>query len=439
MSQVFNSSVIVSEQFNRMLISTAQDLACRAVMECAERYKFDGKTAILELGLNSVSVQKVTKLNKENKENKEKKTKIVADKPKIPMPFNGEFNEACCFALRQNNGLYTQCQVIRKEGEEKFCKTCQSKASDDIPEYGTIQERLAVGIFEFQDSKQRKPTPFTKIMKKYKMTQAEVEEEALKFNIIINPDHFIAPVEVVKRGRPASTKEKSTVVKGVKGRPKKDKKVLHIDGEDDADLFASLVANATKSDEEDDVVIPVAENEADKEAKKLAEKAEKEAKLAADRAAKLAEKEAKKLAEKAEKEAKKLAEKAEKEANLAAEKATKLAEKEAKKEANKSEKKNNKKQAEDKKEEADEADVCKKITFNDKKYLKSKKTGIVYDLDIFLKTQEQVVIGQWNEATNAIDFKKADDEEEEEEYDEESDEEEEDDEEEEEEEEKNEE
>ena len=58
----------------------------------------------------------------------------------------------------------------------------------------------------------------------------------------------------------------------------------------------------------------------------------------------------------------------------------------------------------------DDADVVKKIMFEGKKYLKSKNTGIIYNM-------EQDVIGKWNEEKNRIDFDETG-EESEEEYDE---------------------
>jgi hypothetical protein len=57
----------------------------------------------------------------------------------------------------------------------------------------------------------------------------------------------------------------------------------------------------------------------------------------------------------------------------------------------------------------EEADVVKKIVFEGKKYLKSKKTGIIYNMD-------QDVIGKWNEEKQRIDFNE--EEESEDEYDE---------------------
>ena len=61
-------------------------------------------------------------------------------------------------------------------------------------------------------------------------------------------------------------------------------------------------------------------------------------------------------------------------------------------------------------EESKGVDVVKKIDFQGKKFLKSKNTGIVYNMD-------QEVVGKWNENTNTIDFEDVE-EEEEEEYDE---------------------
>jgi hypothetical protein len=290
---------------------------------------------------------------------------------------------------------------------------------------------MAAGIMEYVDPKGRKPTAYAKIMKKYKINEEQVLAEAVKFNINIDPIHFVVSDAEGKRGRPKA--EKAPKEKGAKGRPKKSKKVLQIEGEDD-DLFAALVAEANevegdefvlagkkkgKTDEEKEA--ERLQKEAEKQAKKEAAekaKAEKEAKLAAEKAEKeaklLAEKEAraaKKAAEEAEKQAKKEAAekaKAEKEAKLAAEKA----EKEAKKSAKKPE---GKAKAAAEPEEEQEPDVVKKIEFEGKKYLKSKKTGIVYDYNIYVKEGEQVVVGKWSESANKIIFDDA--EEEEEEYD----------------------
>ena len=440
------SSIYVSEQLNRQMVKVSSDLSKRCIQILAEKFNFDAEEGIKMLGLDNIKVERKSS----PKGNKEKAVKIEVVKAAFPMPFNGELNESLCYALRQNNGLYTQCTSFRK-GESHFCKGCASqmqKTGAEVPEYGTIQQRMAAGILDYVDPKGRKPTAYTKIMKKYKLTEEMVLEEAGKLNVNINPDHFVAPEESVKRGRPSTQKEPKS--KGAKGRPKKSKKVIEIDG-DEEDLFASLVKTANMEEEilETPIETEVApkkkagKTDEEKEAERLAKEAEKKAKEE-QRLKEKAEKEAKLAAEKAEKEAKLAAEKAEKEAKLAAEKAEKEAKKEAerlakeaKKKADEEEKAAKKAAAEEAKKAKDEAkkaketkktskkavveddeepDVVKKIEFEGKKFLKSKKTGIVYDYDEYTKNGEQVVIGKWNETTNKIDFNSA--EEEEEEYDE---------------------
>lgn len=420
----FNASVYVSEQLNRQLVNMAQDLAHRCVSECANKYGFDADEAIRFLGLAMIKLERKAPA----KAKVEKKAKVAAPKSAFPLPYNGEFNDACCYALRQNNGLYTQCAGLRK-GEAQFCKSCATtmqKTGAEMPEYGTIQQRMAVGIFEYVDPKGRKPVAYTKVMKKYKIDQEQVLAEAGKFNIVVNPEHFVAPEGESKRGRPKTEKEPKA--KGAKGRPKKSKKVIQIEGDDD-DLFAALVAEA--NDETEEIIIPKGKKgktDAEKEAERLAAEAEKQAKkLAAEQAR--AEKEAKKKAEEAEKQAKKEAERLAREAKkkaeeeekaakkLAAEqaKAAKEAEKAAKEAAKAKGKKQTAAPVED--EDDEEPDVVKKIEFEGKKYLKSKKTGIIYDYNEYVKNGEQVIVGKWNESANKIDFSPKDDEESEEEYD----------------------
>jgi len=422
----FNANVYVSEQLNRQLLNTAQDLAHRCVSKCAEMYGFDAEEAIRELGLAMVKLERKSPMK--TKVAMPKVSKTVLPKPSFPLPYSGELNEECCSALRQNNGLYTQCQGRRK-GTASFCKSClttMQKVGAEIPEYGTIQQRMACGLMDYVDPKGRKPIAYGKIMKKNKLTEEQVLAEAEKFGLKIDPIHFAPVAEESKRGRPA-TKSAEEKVKGTKGRPKKEKKVLIIEGEDDTeDLFdtlvkaANIVPESKKSDEDEKAAKKLALEQAklEKEAKLAAEKAEKEAKKKADEAAraekkrleeeakaakKLAleqaklEKEAKLAAEKAEKEAKKLAEKAEKDAKKAKKPEVAVAGAEAEEDA--------------------EPDRVKKIEYEGKKYLKSLNTGIIYDYIAYTKEGQQVVVGQWSDSLNKIVFNKEDEyEEEEEEY-----------------------
>ena len=443
----FNASMFVSSRLSEMMRSVASELSMRVVSECASRYNFDCDEAIRLLGLSDISISSVERIERKSSV---KRVKTIVAKPAFALPYNGECAADCCSALRQNNGLYTQCQIV-VDGV-KFCKQCQISAdkNDGIPEYGTIEQRQAVDMFEYIDPKGRKQVHYTKVMKKLKLTQEQVLNEAGKFNINIHKNHFEEQEkETVKRGRPKAEDKAPKEPKGAKGRPKKGKKVVQVEG-DDEDLFATLVANANNNSVEEVVVETVVETvvpivvgekkakssskdkEAEKQEKALAKEAEKqakEAKLAAEKQAKeaklAAEKQAKE-AEKQAKEAKKLEEvqsKLDKAAKLEADKLAKEAEKQAK-EAEKQAKEAEKKAKEAEKQtketkmlskeakkpaaavaaDDEEPDVVKKIEFEGKKYLKSKKSGVIYDYAEYTKNSEQIVIGKWNESKNKIDF-----------------------------------
>ena len=400
MSLNMKLSEVVLRELNRSVLEVVKE----AVMKCAVKYNFDAEEALLELSVGVAG-------------------KKAVGSTSIPLPFSGVVQEECCIALRQNSGLYTQCQSL-KTGSSRYCNQCSKKGDS---EYGTVESRMAVGLQDYVDSKGRKQVHYTKIMKKLNLTEEQVMEVANKHGIKVDASHFIAPVDASKRGRPKSEKP-AKVSSGVKGRPKKEKKVVEIAG-DEEDLFANLVAQANRVESVEEVAVEVeavvesavvapavepvvvVEKPAAKVSKtavdKVAEKAEKEAQKAAEKAEKEAQKAAEKAAkdaEKAEKEAQKAAEKTQKEAQKAAEKAakeTQKVEKVAQKVAEKAAK------------DDDQAEVVKKIEFAGNKYLKSKKTGIVYDYAEYVKTGDQIVVGQWNDETSAIDFKKACDDEEE--------------------------
>lgn len=467
----FNASVLVSNKMSEMMSSIAQELAIRSVMECGVMYKFDSSEAIRLLGLSNVTVMSSSSsksVEKKVAKVSAKKVSIKVAKPAFPLPYNGEFAADCCCGLRQNNGLYTQCQSA-PVSEGSFCKQCQISAdqNDGIPEYGTIQQRQSADIFDYTDPKGRKPTSYTKVMKKFKLTSEQVLEEAAKFSIKINNNHLtILESESGKRGRPTVAKEPKEA-KGPKGRPKKGKKVINFEVDDD-DLFATLVADANNSSDDEvvpgvapevlaEVVSEVVPKKKTKKSENLAEGLDKEqkakeakeakeaeklaikeaAKLAAE-AEKLALKEAKEQKAKEEKEAKEAAKQAietekaakvqaklDKEAKLAADKLAKEAEKAAKeaekvaKEAEKVAKAQAKTETKPAAKVAakpaakpaakvvaasDEADVVKKIEVDGVKYLKSKQTGIVYDYRKYIDAGEQLVVGKWNDATSKIVF-----------------------------------
>jgi hypothetical protein len=331
-TQMFNASITVTELLIKTLENCAKDLASRCISEAANRHGFDASEEIRVLGLENLSLirKKMVKKSVSKGDTKKEKKPQKEKKSVFPMPFiSDNVDLTGCQGLAYNRGLFTQCQKKRMENGN-FCKGCQSqsdKNTSGCPDCGTVEMRLACGLYEFKDSKGRNPVSYVKVLEKLKLSIEASLEEAGKLNIEIPNEHFVV-VEKVKK---------------TKGRPKK---TGLIEADNVTDLFAKLSAEGNEEVIEEGEDKPVKGKKA-----KLTdeEKAAKKAALEAERAIKKAEREAKLAAEKAEKEAKRKAEseqrKAEREAKLAAEKAEReakraqeKAEREAKKAAEKAEK-----------------------------------------------------------------------------------------------------
>jgi len=209
--------------------------------------------------------------------------------------------------------------------------------------YGTVDERLAVGLMDYRDPKGKAPTPYCKIMKKLSLTEDMVNAEAENAGITVDAEHFVV-VEPKKGGRPKKSESEDEAAgsdTGAKkrGRPKKSA-VVQEEGASD-ELFASLVAEA--QDNMSDISTDPKkkgklseEEKAAKAAEREAKKLQKEQEAAEKKAQKEQEKEEKKAAAealKAQKEQEKLEKKAEKDAAREAKKAAEEAEREAKKAA----------------------------------------------------------------------------------------------------------
>jgi hypothetical protein len=367
---------------NNLANESVNNIIMKVVMECSKHYGFNSEEAMIRLGLlksnenegkvvvDKVVVDKVVVVDKSKKE-KEKR---------IPLPYNGEEDKNCCLGITLNHGLYTQCEKKRKEND--LCETCdkQAKKNDSgKPDYGRMEDRQQVGWMEYRDPKGKKPIAYIKLMKKLGLTKEEVLKEAGKRKKKIDEMHFEEEEEEKK-----------------KGRPKKSVKVLEVEGETN-DLFAELIAsvnpnpNPNAKEEEK-------EEEKEKEKKLAATPRLEEEEVVAPVAVAVVKKE-KVVKEKVLKEPKEkvLKEKVVKEKVL----------KEPKEKVEEKEKEEGEVEVEE------EADVVKRFEYEGIKYLKSKKTGIIYNM-------EQDVVGKWNEETQKIDFEteEEDSEEEEEEYDE---------------------
>ena len=391
---------------NKILLEGLKEIVILTIMVCADEYKFDANDALSKISMNDVmtkmssyeasaalspmessmlSAKLSSSLGEKVREKdvieeekvieevrKEKKSAKKVEKSEIPLPYNGEHNEECCSGLKFNFGLYTQCKVKSKNGE-KYCKMCENQASKHShgkPTYGTIKDRLEVGIMDFVDPSGKKPEMYMKVLAKQSIAINDAIEEAKKQNMTINEIHFEEEGVVM----PQKVVEKS------KGRPKKGKKLLEIGNEEgEEDLLNTLLVAAKEK------AVP--------EAEKKKKDEEKEAKEA-ERKKKDEEKEAKE-AERKKKDEEKEAERKKKEA----ERKKKDEEKEAKEaaELKKKEAEKKKKEPEEKKKEAENEQTVKKFTYTDgNTYLKS-KVGIVYNLD-------QDEVGKWNTLTKTIDF-----------------------------------
>jgi len=405
---------LVEEMSSKVKTSKLNKAAMDAVVKCAELYGFDVSDAVEKI-LNS----KVSKVSK----------KEVA-KSSFALPFNNVKNDKCCEGLRYNEGLYTQCEVSKKD-DSKYCTVCEKGGL----KYGTIDERMKCGLMEFKDPSGKSPVVYSKIMKKLKITKEDVMEEAQKMGKSIDELHF--EVQEEKRGRPKVSKVIVAKEEKKKGRPKKEKKSLELDNKT-TDLFADLIANSCEFSSEIEEIeedkkelfeefpeykahiegkVEVTNKDLLKEVKKQmnelkkfekdAQKLQKDAEKEALKLKKDAEKVVKEKApkEKAPKEAKEKApkEKAPKEAKEKAPKDAKEAKEKAPKDAKEAKEKAPEKVIEEEEEEEDtveritkEGVKCKK-SFDGEQYLRSSKSGVVYNM-------EQDVIGKWDEESKKIVF-----------------------------------
>ena len=230
----------MSEKVLRMIVDSVID-------ECGKKYNFDSEEA--KRCLDGVCFRESCS----SISNKSKKVSKKSSKS-IPLPYSNVVVECNCDGLSYNHGLYTQCENV-KSGD-RYCDSCDKEAKKNEsgePDYGTIQLRKAVDMFEYVDSKGKSPIGYMKVMKKLKLSKEEVLEEAKKRNIFVDERHL--EIGELKRGRPKTVVEKSP--KGAKGRPKKSKKTLELNenNNEEEDLFASLVAAASKEVSEEDTIV----------------------------------------------------------------------------------------------------------------------------------------------------------------------------------------
>jgi hypothetical protein len=223
-------NIEVTELTGKTLENLAREFAKRCILECGKLKGFSGEEAIKELNLENV------KLNRKAMNKKSVSEKKVKVKEFELFPFiESRIKKSGCQGLSYNKGLYTQCQKKVLESVI-YCSKCQKEASESamgIPICGTVNQRLECGLYEFKDTKGRKPISYLKILEKEGLGEREAVYEASKLNIEIPKEHF----EVI-------VKEKQVKEKSQKGRPKKEKTVIEANNVDD--LFSQLTNNNTE-------------------------------------------------------------------------------------------------------------------------------------------------------------------------------------------------
>ena len=207
-----------------------------------ERIEVLEKTNCLN-GRNDMITEKIEKIEKTEKK----------EKNQIPMPWTATVNNQCCRALRINHGLFTQCDN-KPISNSTFCKTCHNqglKNGSNLPNSGTVDDRLQQPIMEFTDKKSgKKPTPWIQVIKKLNIPMEDALNQAKENNIDIIPEQLEDSQK--KRGRPKKnitnvpdSDEEGGVgdvsPKKKRGRPKKEKPAMETVAGDD--LIANIIKN----------------------------------------------------------------------------------------------------------------------------------------------------------------------------------------------------
>jgi hypothetical protein len=238
----------VKEMSDEVLTMLARNIGMQVVEELSKRYGFDREDASRALKLDELLVEKT----------EERK---APKKGSIPLPFCGEINKGCCYGIRLNHGLYTQCtnEISDHTGRHAVCSTCSKqieKNSNSEPTYGYVTTRLEKGM-NFRDPKGKGPVNYGNVMEKLNISRADAEKAATELGWTIPEDQF--EVKRATRGRPkkdatatdtaseASEVEPSNQEKKQRGRPKKEKKVVSSNTGDD--MIAALVEKANKEPE----------------------------------------------------------------------------------------------------------------------------------------------------------------------------------------------
>ena len=105
-----------------------------------------------------------------------------------------------CMCLKLSSGLYTQCHKKKEVGDT--CMSCNESIGRNGGKsvYGTVEDRLKVGIVDYIDPKGKRSVPYGNVMKKQNISREEAEEAARSMGWEIPECQF--EEKIGKRGRP---------------------------------------------------------------------------------------------------------------------------------------------------------------------------------------------------------------------------------------------
>ena len=222
------------QRIQKTMNDIIDDEVSRVVRDICERNNLDVDSELnlivsmkKQISEKNNNKKEVTKLEKPKKN--QDKFPFIKKSTGVIIPWTGVRIEGCCEGLRLNHDLHTQC-TNQKEDGKIYCKTCQKQAdtnSSGKPTYGSVIDRESVGVFDYVNPKNgKKIANYGNLIKKLGITREEAENEASKFGLTIQDEHF--EVKQLNRGRPKkqSTNEKNSAnepekEKRGRGRPKK--------------------------------------------------------------------------------------------------------------------------------------------------------------------------------------------------------------------------
>lgn len=122
----------------------------------------------------------------------------------FPLPFQVNLVDPdACQGLKLNHSLYTQC-TTKPRKNQTYCNTCLKQIAGNetkMPNAGSIQLRMDTKLpMDFRDPKGKRPTHYTNVLTKLKLSKEEIVSKTAEVGIVIDECHLTCP-EKPKKGR----------------------------------------------------------------------------------------------------------------------------------------------------------------------------------------------------------------------------------------------